>query len=354
MTFSRRQLWLLALGILLGVMASLALLIGWISWSERNPEQERDLRILVQDRLHEWFPEQMSLPEDVFGFHPANQAGKNAPPAVILLHGLDEPGGIWDSLADALDQAEIAAWSFRYPNDQAIDQSADLLADAWPELDSKPAVTLIGHSMGGLVIRDFVTRHLAELLDREDDLSDAVSSVVMVGTPNQGSDWSRLRAWLEVRETFADLQQGRFSLFASLRDGTGAAKIDLRPDSAFLQGLNQREWPNQIPLKLIGGRLMEPGETIRQSVEMLAEELGDPSLRQDILEWWATASQQVGDGVVPVESLQIPGQAEPLLLEASHRGLLVRSPDQHSLPPAIPPILEWLGVEPETVPASVP
>ena len=334
----RKRRWLLLL-VFLPVLAIVLPTGLWTGWAERNPDQEREFRLTVQERLNEWFPEQMALPDDVFGFHPVTTAGQGNPPEIILIHGLDEPGGIWDELAQALDEAGWSAWKLRYPNDQAIDHSADFLADHWHEIEPGQAVVLIGHSMGGLVIRDFVTRALPQLQDEEPDRTAAVSGVIQVATPNQGSEWSRLRAWLEVRETFADIQAGRFSLFAGLRDGTGAAKIDLRPGSRFLVDLNQRSWPEGLPLRIIGGVITAPSQRMLDSLDALAQELGDEGLTEDIENWWATAGQTLGDGAVPVDSLALPGHEEPLILEASHRGLLARLGGGDEPAPAIEPIL---------------
>ncbi len=334
----RKRRWLLLL-VLLPLVAVVLPTGIWTGWAERNPEQEREFRLTVQDRLNEWFPEQMALPDDIFGFHPVTGAAESHPPAVILIHGLDEPGGIWDELATALDERGVSAWKLRYPNDQAIDHSADFLAERWDEIKPGQAVVLIGHSMGGLVIRDFVTRALPLLEPEGHDAAASVAGVIQVGTPNQGSEWSRLRAWLEVRETFADIQAGRFSLFAGLRDGTGAAKIDLRPGSRFLEELNQRTWPDQIPIRIIGGVITAPSQRMLDSVDALIQELGDEGLTDDIEQWWATAGESLGDGAVPVESLALPGHEEPLILEASHRGLLVRLGGGDEPAPAIEPIL---------------
>ncbi|MBK1735559.1 lecithin--cholesterol acyltransferase [Halorhodospira abdelmalekii] len=372
------------LALLIVVVMPLLLLAAWLSWSEHHPEQERELRVEAHERLQEWFPEQMALPDELRGFIPRSaEHPPEAPPDVIMLHGLDEPGGIWDALVDALDEAGHNGWEFRYPNDHAIDHSADLLAKHWQQLDTDQPVTLIGHSMGGLVIRDFVTRWRyptakeageerglearretpiggtpaageRQQNDAGEDSKGAlqapiegpeVERVILVGTPNHGSEWARLRAWLEVREWITDIRERRFSLFASLRDGTGAAKIDLRPDSQFLAELNARTWPDQIPVYIIGGVLSEPTPAMRESLAELGEQLGDQRVVEQVIEWWGETGRTLGDGVVPVDSLPLEGQPKPLLFEASHRGLLVPGPLSEEQPPAIAPILKILEGE---------
>lgn len=333
----RLRLWLVPLAVLLAAAAI------WDLWSARHPERERDLRVVVQERLSRWFPEAMSLPAELEGFVPRSETFEyGEPPSVIMLHGLDEPGGVFDELAAALDGSGINGWEFRYPNDQAIDHSADLLAEHWLELPAGSPVVLIGHSMGGLVIRDFVSRWRYPEDEGISVGGAEVGGVILVATPNQGSEWARLRSWLELREFAADISAGRFSLFAGLRDGTGAAKIDLRPDSRFLAQLNARPWPDQVPIVIIGGQLSEPTAAMTRSLQALASEFGDESLARVLRRWWVETIQQLGDGVVPEESLTLADAPEPLILPASHRGLLVTLPGGESPPPAIAPILDQL------------
>ncbi|WP_018950082.1 triacylglycerol lipase [Thioalkalivibrio sp. ALMg11] len=324
------------------VVLPLVVLAAWLSWTEQHPEHERELRIEVQDRLQEWFPEAMELPDELLGFVPRSETfDDSAPPDVLMLHGLDEPGNIWDELALSLDAAGLNGWEFRYPNDQAIEQSTDLLAEYWTELDPDHPVILIGHSMGGLVIRDFITRYRHPVGAAPSVEGPRIDGVILVATPNHGSDWARLRVWLEVREWLADIREQRFSLFAGLRDGTGAAKIDLRPDSTFLAQLNARPWPDTIPVRIIGGVLTEPTPAMESSLEALSEQLGIEDLPERVGQWWDETGKGLGDGVVPVGSLVLEGHPEPLLLEASHRGLLVPGALTDE-PPAIDPILEIL------------
>jgi pimeloyl-ACP methyl ester carboxylesterase len=329
----------------LAVLAVAVVVLGgtakWLWWTERHPERERELRLQVQEQLHEWFPEQMELPDDVFGFIPRSRHFDDSRvPDVLLLHGLDEPGGIWDELIAAFDEVGINAWEFRYPNDQAIDHSADLLAGHWAELDEQAGLILVGHSMGGLVIRDFVTRwrYPADQTSRVDGAR--IVGTVLIAPPNRGSEWARLRAWLEIREWISDIRQRRFSLFAALRDGTGAAKIDLRPDSAFLADLNNRRWPDSVKMKIIGGVLAEPTPQMEESVAVLTEQFGMEGVAEELLRRWESLGTGLGDGVVPVESLILSDQPEPLVLDASHRGLLVRLPLSDGDPPAISPVVD--------------
>lgn len=342
---SRSRRWLRWLPIPIG----LALIVAaWIWWAEGHPRDERRLRLLVHDQLDQWFPEAMTPADGWHGLIPRIQGsadGDPARPRILLVHGLDEPGDIWDDLIAALGPAGYEVWEFRYPNDQGIDRSTDLLAERWPSLGSDRPVALIGHSMGGLVIRDFVSRwrHPVDSPARVEGAG--VSGIILVGTPSQGSDWARLRVWLELRDHLAAGPERRFSLFAGLRDGTGEAKIDLRPGSDFLADLNRRPRDESIRIALIGGVLTEPPEAMLDSLKAVADDIGSSDLGDALQRWWTGLGEDLGDGAVPVASLRFPGAPSPILIGASHRGLLARFLPSDAEPPAIPYILaildEW-------------
>lgn len=316
---------------------------GWTWWAERHPRQERALRVLVQDQLQAWFPDVMEARHDGwYGLTRPLGAKTSDGPSVLLVHGLDEPGNIWDALIKALHAESFTVWQFRYPNDQGIDRSAAYLAECWSALPAARAVVLIGHSMGGLVVREFVTGWLHHSDQALATTGPKVRGAILVGTPNHGSEWARLRVWLELRDHLPLETERRFSLFAALRDGTGAAKIDLRPQSDFLQRLNARPWPPEIPIELIGGVLLEAPASMAENLSVIASQLHSKALGERLEHWWSTLGDRLGDGVVSLDSLRLPEAPEPILVNASHRGMLVRFSTHDTPPLAIAPILKTL------------
>lgn len=302
-----------------GVLGAIVLAwIGWTGWTESNPDAERELRVAAHEWLETRFADVMDQDDGWHGLHLRN-AGQADAPVVILVHGLDEPGTIWSDLIPALASHDHQVWEFRYPNDQGIDRSAAFLARHWPTLDPERPVFLVGHSMGGLVIREFVSlwRHPVDSPTRIEGAS--VAGVILGGTPNRGSEWARMRALLEFRDQFPAISEKRHPAFAGLRDGTGVAKIDLRPGSAFLEALNARSWPPSVRLMLIAGMLTD-------------------------------ASTTLGDGVVALDSVSLPNAAPPVIVSASHRGMFVRVFAGDTVPAAIPLVLEmlehWTGSDP--------
>ncbi len=349
---ARGRAWRRGLG--LGSLVLITAAALWTWWAETHPGQERRLRVLVHDRLDQWFPEQMRADDGWHGLHrrpepvaapdtgPGPRESPTGRPTLVLMHGLDEPGTIWDDLAPVLAGAGFPVSEYRYPNDQGIDRSADGLAAAWGALPPDRPVVLIGHSMGGLVARDFVSR-LRHPVDSPPQTAGApVTGLILVGTPNQGSEWARLRVWLELRDHFASAEGRRLSLFSALRDGTGEAKIDLRPGSPFLTALNARPWPPQVRLQVIEGRLLSPPPNLAAGLDAAAAEVQSEDLAHRLDAWWTTLGDDLGDGVVTLDSARVPGGPAPLILDASHRGLLLRQLPGAGEPPAIAPILATL------------
>jgi pimeloyl-ACP methyl ester carboxylesterase len=277
---------------------------------------------------------------------------------VLLIHGLDEPGRVWDDLAPVLQEAGHQVARFDYPNDQAIPASADLLAAALRELKAAGVqdIDIIAHSMGGLIARDVLTRseHYAGCARGHELLPD-IASLIMLGTPNHGSPWAQLQCLSEAGEQVDRWAHGESwdlrPLLGFLADGRGEAARDLLPGSDLLMALNARPLPTDLRITTVVA-LMDPAA---------ADEPLTPgriaSLRRSL-------GVRLGDGVVSIDSAQIDGVQDVVFVEASHRGMVrasrlegtvrwaLRSPQDQ--PPAIAPILERLSPSEPAVPPDRP
>ncbi len=246
--------------------------------------------------------------------------------AVILVHGLDEPGGIWEELAPALAGEGHRVLRFDYANDQAIVQSADAFDQALVELRARGVeeIDLVCHSMGGLVSR--------EVLSRDGYLARGVrvGTMITLGTPHKGSPWAHMRSIAEAREQVQrwaesdDLDPKRLLGFFS--DGDGQAGVDLLPGSDFLTKLDKRSLPVGIRVVCVVGRTDTPSTLVgtlsnASARDLLRDVVGDGQ-SQRILAQIDALGSELGDGVVPVSSAVMDGVTDIVVVYTNHRGMI--------------------------------
>jgi len=246
---------------------------------------------------------------------------------VLLIHGLDEPGSIWDQLAPELHNDGHALLRFDYRNDQAIARSTDELGEAMALLRSAGVaeLDLVCHSMGGLIARDWLTRENGY---RPHDLR--VRTLITLGTPHHGSPWARLRAVAEVREQVQrwaqsdDMDPSR--LLGFLDDGSGGAGADLMPGSSYLLELNARPMPEGVRVICVVGRTDEPATLpatlCAASARAALHELLGESQARTVLDEADRLGRELGDGVVPVSSAVLQSADEIVYVRANHRSMV--------------------------------
>ena len=134
---------------------------------------------------------------------------------VILLHGLCRTSHSMQKMERALTDAGYQVWNVDYPSRTAniANLSDKVLVPAIRDCDTAgdTRIHFVGHSLGGILIRDYLARH---------SLANA-GHVVMLGPPNQGS---------EVVDKI-----GSWWLFKKI-NGPAGCELGTNPDSA----------PNQI------------------------------------------------------------------------------------------------------------
>ncbi|MES9970945.1 MAG: alpha/beta fold hydrolase [Candidatus Thiodiazotropha sp.] len=186
---------------------------------------------------------------------------------VILLHGLGRSKSAMWLLALRLEDAgyrvvSIDYDSFRRSPRQIVDEvSSDIMNCC---KDNNGPVHFVGHSMGGLIIRAYLERQRPQNLER----------VVMIGTPNQGTD-------------FVDRYRDHWWM-------------RLAGDAALALGTDAESFPNSLP-------------TADYPLGVIA------GYRQESLEEDAIAGPD--DGLVPVRSTLIEGMDDFILIETGHSAM---------------------------------
>lgn len=266
----------------------------------------------------------------------AGRPGAAAPPeglaggrVVVLVHGLHEPGSVWGELAPALARDGFRPIRYDYMHDEGIAVTAAEFARAMGQLRAAGVerVDVVAHSMGGLVVRDALTRpaHATLAMPR-------VDRFIMVGTPNHGAPLARLTVIAEAREHLerwldSDSKDPR-SLLAFLADGDGQVGRDLLPESEFLTELNARP-RNGLPAAttIIAGSVagdypQRLGAMLDIAVVRRAlEATGGVDLRT-VQEAIRRGGEVVGDGVVSVDSAKLIGIDDTVVLPTNHRHII--------------------------------
>ena len=310
----------------------------------------------TQKRLQKMFPESYAQAATEFGWRQFQEGKWGALPerlperAVVLVHGLDEPGKLWMNIGPAVDKAGYAACEFRYPNDQPIHPSSAYLLRSLGELRQRGVreVVIIAHSMGGLVSREMLTNpELGYAESATAGKTPAVKHLIMLCTPNHGSPLAHVRFAVELRDQCMRLFNGSGHLLSGFVDGTGEAGTDLAPGSDFLKTLNARPNPVGVTFTIIAG-VASP--LSKEKLDHLAANAAaEPdAAKRGMLEKFQDAMTEVaagaGDGCVSVSSAKLEGVSDFVTVSGTHlstvRNVLASSTD---VPPAVPLILERLA-----------
>ena len=344
---SRFKRWLFIFGVIV-------LLVGlYHLFFDNYREEEKEIRSQVRQTIKEMFPEKAAQFSRSFGLflfkHDREFTLEQvlSRKTVILIHGLDDPGKVWMNLAPELARENYNVIFMEYPNDQPVVESAQLFFKELKDLKKFGIehISIVAHSMGGLVTREMLTsQEFKYETSVKEKLLPEVDYFIMVGTPNHGSQMARFRWFSEVRDHLARWAKGETSWQGAILDGAGEAKIDLLPDSRFLNELNARPNPN-IDMLIIAG-ISSPWleEDISRMVADIQKKVPQhqQKLVEDIGKYMLDMAHGLGDGLVTVESTRLEGVPH-LTVEGTHLSMIRNiTTNSKRIPPAVPVIVEYL------------
>ena len=191
----------------------------------------------------------------------------NTPETVIVLHGISKDNRITYLLSKRIAEAGFEVYNISYPyKHKTIQDISDFLHEKIIKLkiNKKEKLNFVGHSMGGLIIRNYIHKYQPKNLHR----------VVMVATPNHGSELAdKLKNW--------KIYKWKFGNVSSKQLGTDQYNLDnafgdVNYELGIIAG---KTWLNPIFSLILPGK---------------------------------------DDGIVSIESTKLDGMKEHIILNFSH------------------------------------
>jgi pimeloyl-ACP methyl ester carboxylesterase len=271
-----------------------------------------------------WLNRSGQRPTTQFGIQLASAIGpaRSERPIVILIHGYNSSPERMTPLCNSISAAGYECGTFAYPNDQAIVDSAELLSRELVRLRQlypNRKIALVTHSMGGLVARDVIEN---PALDPGN-----VTQLIMIAPPSQGTSCAYIVWSGDLWEHFLHTRDHNLlnDLYASLEDGLGEGREDLKPESDFLHQLNARDRNPRVHYSMFVGNgstfTREQLASLRQLLMKSSEAdsflaLMEPALQRALDDFEDSA--QPGDGVVSIARSHLEGVTDTTILGFDH------------------------------------
>ena len=304
--------------------------------SERGAEPSlvvkanREVILASRRRFTKWFRESMTRnASQNYGLSLASgwedlPASRNV---VIFVHGLESSARELQGWLKLAQSEGYPCGAFQYPNDQPIEDSAALLAKELKKFAAKypgRTISLVAHSMGGLVCRAVIENPQAD--------PGNVAQLIMVATPNHGSNLAYFGFALEVTSPIVDRDRQRTvgGFLNAIEDGLAESSVDLIPGSVVLTKLNRRQRNPAVSYSLFLGTEGLISEAELKSIRKQMAEQGRKNrwvrfFGSRTEDWLADLDEVVqgkGDGVVAVERSRLPGVTDTVVMRFGHLNIL--------------------------------
>lgn len=149
---------------------------------------------------------------------------------VLFVHGVANGPTLWAGVIDSLDREHFQPWVFYYPTGLPLDIISEYLMEAVSRLQDEydfKELYVIAHSMGGVITRSFVKKYV----EQKPEQSSVLRLVMTVNSPMGG-----------LQAAASGLRNSPI-VVPSWRD--------IAPESAFLQEIDNWNWPSEIAYYLV-------------------------------------------------------------------------------------------------------
>ena len=268
-------------------------------------------------------------------------------PLVVCIHGLKSSPETFDEFRELLRSERYATAAIGYDDDQPIQRSAKQISDVvnrriGTSRNSSLRIALVGHSMGGLIAREWIENSQIDCR--------IVSHVFTVATPHLGSNWASLPPMLNL--VSGDELSASSLMDVLLHQPTSRGLRDLQPGSEQLKIMAARRRNESVLYTNVVGT----GSPADQSdVDALRDTLTEldrdgsvirlirPRIRP-LLEEFDELIEGKGDGVVSVKNATLTGVDHFVSVPLAH-GQMFRSTKGLSPHPVWRAVLDGLSRE---------
>ncbi|MEK6248423.1 MAG: alpha/beta hydrolase [Planctomycetales bacterium] len=243
---------------------------------------------------------------------------------VVIVHGYNSAPDELQLFARPAREAGLPCAWLRYPNDQPLSTSAQLLSKQLKELAERHPqrrVALLTHSMGGLIAR--------QCIESEQLNPGNVDRLIMVAPPNGGSILAHLATAIDLYEHLKENDSLTDIISHSIdrvHDGLNEARQDLEPGSQHMKDLAGLQRNPQVRYTILLGTRAPASrqqlDTVREVVRNASEKHRLAKLFGPKLDGWLADMEEVidgkGDGMVAIKRGRLEGVDDTVLLPFGH------------------------------------
>lgn len=176
---------------------------------------------------------------------------------VVFVHGISGSVRSFDKVIAALDPDKFQPWVLQYPSGVRLDVVSDYMQQALDKLHAQyrfARVMIVAHSMGGLMTRSFMMKHV------ERQSAYRIALGVTINSPLHGIESANVG--VETSPIVVPVWR------------------DMASNSEYVQRVNAWQWPHSIPYHLFFSFLPgEPGDGVVPLTSQLSLSLQDQAVR---------------------------------------------------------------------------